>query len=84
MMARAGYDPMAMATFFDLLASQRRSNPGKVEQFFSSHPSPGDRARLIRQAGYDGEYRDRGDVGSLRAVQRELQRMPAGPRRSSR
>src|SRR5262249_23526272 len=28
MMARAGYDPMAMADFFDLLASQQRSNPG--------------------------------------------------------
>ena len=84
MMARAGYDPMAMATFFDLLANQRRSNPGKVEQFFSSHPSPGDRARLIRQAGYDGDYRPSRDVGDLRSVQRELQRMPAGPRRSSR
>jgi predicted Zn-dependent protease len=84
MMARAGYDPMAMASFFDLLASQRRSNPGKVEQFFSSHPSPGDRAQLIRQAGFDGEYREGGNVGNLRAVQRELQRMPAGPRRSSR
>ena len=86
MMARSGYDPMAMATFFDLLASQRRSNPGKVEQFFSSHPSPGDRARLIRQAGYDREYTRPYEVGGLRSVQRELQRMaPApGPRRSSR
>jgi predicted Zn-dependent protease len=86
MMARAGYDPMAMATFFDLLAQQRRSNPGKVQQFFSSHPSPGDRARLIRQAGYEREYgRDR-EVGDLRVIQRELQRLPPapGPRRSSR
>jgi predicted Zn-dependent protease len=87
MMARSGYDPMAMASFFDLLARQRRSNPGKVEQFFSSHPSPGDRAQLIRQSGYDREYGGRDvQVGDIRVIQRELQRMPAarGPRRSSR
>ena len=86
MMARAGYDPMAMATFFDLLAQHRRSNPGKVEQFFSSHPSPGDRARLIRQAGYEESGRRETRVGDLRVVQRELQRLPPapGPRRTSR
>ena len=73
-----------MASFFDLLAQQRRSNPGKVEQFFSSHPSPGDRAALIRQAGYDGGGSD-GQVGDIRVIRRELQRLPPapGPRRTS-
>jgi predicted Zn-dependent protease len=86
MMARAGYDPMAMATFFDLLAKQRRSNPGKVEQFFSSHPSPGDRAELIRQSGYERAYGPDDEVGDIRAIRRELQRLPPapGPRRTSR
>jgi predicted Zn-dependent protease len=86
MMSRSGYDPLAMATFFDLLAQQRRSNPGKVEQFFSSHPAPGDRARLIRQGGYDRPVGHQAEVGDLRVIQRELQRLPAapGPRRSSR
>jgi predicted Zn-dependent protease len=86
MMAKAGYDPEDMARFFDLLASQRRSNPSKVEQFFSSHPSPGDRAALIRQAGYHREYDRDDEVGGLASVQRELRRLPAapGPRRTAR
>ena len=86
MMARAGYDPMAMASFFDLLAQQRRSNPGKVEQFFSSHPAPGDRALLIRQAGYERDYDPDHEVGDIRVIRRELQRLPPapGPRRTSR
>ena len=74
MMSRAGYDPMAMATFFDLLAQQRRSNPSKVAQFFSSHPAPGDRAQLIRQAGYDGGGSE-SQVGDIRVIRRELQRL---------
>lgn len=85
MMARAGYDPMAMATFFDLLAQQRKRNPSKVQQFFSSHPSPGDRAQQIRQAGYERQYGRDDEVGDIRAIRRELQRLPPppGPRRTS-
>ena len=49
MMARAGYDPMAMATLFEMLQSQQQSEPGKVAQFFSSHPPPSDRSVRIRQ-----------------------------------
>jgi predicted Zn-dependent protease len=85
-MARAGYDPEDMARFFDLLAAQRRSNPGKVERFFSSHPSPGDRAAVIRQAGYRREHGRDDEIGSLTSVQRELRRLPPapGPRRTAR
>jgi beta-barrel assembly-enhancing protease len=86
MMARAGYDPMAMASFFELLAQQRRSNPSKVANFFSSHPAPGDRAALIRQAGYEREYRPNSQVGDIRLIRQDLQRLPPapGPRRTSR
>jgi len=49
MMARAGYDPMEMATFFELLRQQARHDPGRLEQFFSSHPAPADRAARIRR-----------------------------------
>jgi len=85
-MAQAGYDPEDMARFFDLLAAQRKSNPSKVEQFFSSHPSPGDRAALIRQAGYRREYDRDDEIGGLASVQRDLRRLPAspGPRRTAR
>jgi predicted Zn-dependent protease len=71
-MARAGYDPMAMATFFDLLQAQRRRNPNAVAKFFSSHPQPADRSARIRaHASQLGGGNGR-QVGNLRAVQNRL------------
>jgi beta-barrel assembly-enhancing protease len=49
MMAAAGYDPADMVKFFDILASEQNRNPSKVEQFFSSHPAPANRAARIRE-----------------------------------
>jgi Zn-dependent protease with chaperone function len=48
-MARAGYDAAAMASFFELLRAEQGRNPSKVEQFFSDHPPPADREARIRQ-----------------------------------
>jgi predicted Zn-dependent protease len=80
MMARAGYDPMAMASFFDLLQSQRRGNPNAVAQFFSTHPAPANRSANIRaQANSLGRGNGR-TVGNLRAVQARLDRYPAARR----
>ena len=47
-MARAGYDPSAMANFFELLRSEQGRDPGKLEQFFSNHPPSADREARIR------------------------------------
>ena len=83
MLARAGYDPMAMATFFELLQAQRGRNPGAVEQFFSSHPSPANRASKVRAAA-QGMGRGQGTrVGNLQSVQARLDRMPAARRQAS-
>jgi beta-barrel assembly-enhancing protease len=71
-MARAGYDPMAMASFFDLLQAQKRSNPNAVAKFFSSHPPASDRSARIRaHAAQLGRGNGR-QVGNLRAVQSRL------------
>jgi predicted Zn-dependent protease len=53
LMAEAGYDPMAMAQFFNKLGSLNNS-PGKgfagsVAQFMSDHPNPDNRERAIEQ-----------------------------------
>lgn len=48
-MARAGYDPAAMASFFELLRLEGGRNPSKLEQFFSDHPPAADREARIRQ-----------------------------------
>ena len=83
MMARAGYDPLAMASFFDVLAAEQRRNPGSVEQFFSSHPSPRDRAANIRAQSAHLERGRTTQVGGLSGVQARLDRMPAGRRQAS-
>jgi predicted Zn-dependent protease len=81
MMARAGYDPMNMASFFDLLAAQQRGNPSGVSQFFSDHPSPQNRSANIRAlAAQLGRGRGT-EVGGLRTVQARLDQMPAASRR---
>jgi predicted Zn-dependent protease len=83
MMARAGYDPLAMASFFDLLQQQRGSNPNAVAQFFSSHPAPANRSANIRaQARQLGRGNGR-VVGDLRTVQARLGRMPGPARRQA-
>ncbi len=70
-MAAAGYDPMAMASFFDVLQQQQRGNPGAVQQFFSSHPPPANRAARIRQEAQllGASGRRTAENGDFRAVQ---------------
>src|SRR5438477_3102748 len=67
-MGRAGYDPMEMANFFQVLEKEGGKQGGSAAQFFSDHPSPANReariqqeARLIgatgvRRAGNDPEF----------------------------
>ena len=78
-LARAGYDPMDMARFFELLRQQRQKDPGRLEQFFSSHPAPADRAARVQQEARlinaPGTSRESGE---FRQVQAELEGLPAG------
>jgi Zn-dependent protease with chaperone function len=73
-MARAGYDPAAMATMFALLRSEQGRDPSKLEEFFSSHPSPADRESRIRtiasQLGGGGAQQV---VGNLATIQSRMQ-----------
>ena len=48
-MRAAGYNPAAMADFFALMRAEQGRDPSKLEQFFSSHPSPVNREERIRQ-----------------------------------
>lgn len=47
-MAAAGYNPMGMSTMFEELLQNRKGQPGRVEQFFSTHPLTEDRIRASR------------------------------------
>ena len=48
-LTKAGINPEGIARMFETLGSLRQSDPGKLEQFFSSHPMPADRGAEVRQ-----------------------------------
>lgn len=79
MLAKAGYDPMAMASFFELLREKAGRDPSGLEEFFSSHPSPADRAERIREEASKLRIASRSDVGNFSQIQRELDRLPDAP-----
>ncbi|MBL8169078.1 MAG: M48 family metalloprotease [Acidobacteria bacterium] len=55
-----GYDPHAMATFFEKLQAQEKKKPGTMSRIFSTHPMVGDRIEkvnsLITRFPERGEY----------------------------
>jgi predicted Zn-dependent protease len=75
MLAEAGYDPRDMVSFFDVLASEQGRNPGKVEQFFSSHPAPANRAARINEEMALLTVKPIRPVGGFAQVKSELARM---------
>jgi beta-barrel assembly-enhancing protease len=46
-MARAGYDPRALARMFETIERETRSSGGTNPQWMSSHPNPGNRTAYI-------------------------------------
>jgi hypothetical protein len=75
-MARAGYNPQDMVDFFELLQAKQSAEPGKVEQFFSSHPAPKDRATRIRNEMKLLTIRPADTVGGFRQAKAALVAMP--------
>jgi hypothetical protein len=85
MMKGAGYPPAAMASFFDQLNRERQREPGRVEQFFSSHPAPSNRAARIRsEAERLGPVDRPAEVGGYAAAKAALRGQPAAARRTAR
>ena len=81
-LARAGYDPMEMASFFEILRQQQGHDPGAVSQFMSDHPAPANREARIRQevqAIGATNVRRASSSGDLSRVQAQLRGMGAAP-----
>lgn len=75
-MRRAGWDPRGMTELFEILRKEQTRDPGSVEVFFSTHPSPQDRiARL--QAQVAKSRGGRHDSARFQAVKARLLKMPA-------
>jgi len=76
-LAKAGYNPKDMVDFFEMLAAEQTHNPSKVEQYFSTHPAPDDRATRIRNEMTQLTIRPTEPVGGLVPAQATLAKMPA-------
>jgi hypothetical protein len=80
-MAKAGYNPVAMADFFGLLRSEQGRDPGKVERFFSDHPPAGDREARIRDEAASLQLARSSDVGGFDRIRADLRKLsPASQR----
>lgn len=80
LMAKAGYDPLAMATMFAMLRSEQGRDPSKLERFFSSHPPAADRENRIRTVAASlGTGGQQQVVGDFRSIQSRLGGVAAAP-----
>lgn len=56
----SGYDPMAMSTMFEKLASQNKKKPGAIQKLFSTHPPSAQRqdesVRIVSRFPEKEEY----------------------------
>jgi predicted Zn-dependent protease len=74
-MTKAGWDPRGMIELFDVLQREGKRNPGEVEVFLSTHPSPADRIAQLKTA----TTRSRGgirDTAEFRAVRARVLKLP--------
>jgi len=78
-LARAGYDPMDMVTFFQGLEATEDHDPGKVERFFSSHPPLSDRGVRVQAEMKNLKINETNPVGGFMQVRNELRGMSAAP-----
>jgi len=74
-MTKAGWDPRGMTELFDVLRREANRNPGAVEGFFSTHPSPEDRIAQLRAATARGRGGVR-DTAEFRAVKSRVLKLP--------
>ena len=75
-MRKAGWDGRGMVELFEILRREQGRDPGALETWISSHPSPQDRiARL--QADVAGSRGGTRDTQRFRNVKARLLRMPA-------
>ena len=71
-MARAGYNPVAMADFFAVLRQEQGRDPSKLERFFASHPPPANRETRIRTLAANLGQTQTREVGGLASIQSRL------------
>ena len=83
-MARAGYNPIEMARFFEKLEAQSGTSGTRGLQFLSDHPNPGNRVTAVEQEIRYLPRRDytTGDAHEFARVQKLVSGIPV-PRRTA-
>jgi hypothetical protein len=77
LMARAGYDPRAMASMFETI---ERQGGNRSPEWLSSHPNPGNRVQAInREAQMLQVNGSAPSAGELQSVHARLNQMPQAP-----
>ena len=71
-MAAAGYNPAGMASMFEELLEHRQGQPGRVEQFFSTHPLTEDRIKNARNRAAQIGNRGITDEPAFQDIQRRV------------
>lgn len=80
-MAKAGYDPIEMARFFEKLQAEAGRGNNKLVEFFSSHPNPGNRVKAVEKEIPYLPKRTYGQTeGNLTAMKQAITRLPATPK----
>lgn len=82
MMAQAGYSPFAMADFFAKLRQEQGRDPGKLEQFLSSHPPSADREARIRQLASTTQPAQAAEIGGFERTKSVMTAVAVGRTRS--
>jgi predicted Zn-dependent protease len=75
MMTRAGWDARGMVEFFEILRREQKRDPGRVEMFFSTHPSAEDRISRLKQ-DIESRRGGRHDSPQFQAIKARLAKMP--------
>ena len=77
-MAGASYNPLEMARFFEKLEAET-GRQGRLAEFFSDHPNPGNRVKAVEEEITYMKRREytTGDPATLRQAQQVVQQLPA-------
>jgi len=74
-MTKAGWDGRGMTELFEVLRREASRDPGAVEVFFSTHPSPQDRIAGLRGSAATARRAVR-DTREFRAIKARLLKLP--------
>jgi Zn-dependent protease with chaperone function len=76
-MARAGYDPRALARMFETIEGEAKSSGGSGPQWMNSHPNPGHRTQYITQEAAMLTIARAADVSQFQPIKTVFASLPA-------